>query len=238
MGGATRKAYLYTADGTFVVPGTWNKRDNIIHAIGRGGNGRAGVAFALIDQTAYVGGGGGGGGAWAALVNAVLTFGLSLDVSVTSSVFFGNSGLLLADNGQNAPSISGGSASGGDGGAVLDSVGDLVNAGGNGASRSQALSPTAGGGGGGAGGPNGTGGNGSAQNQGQADGGSTAPLDPRGKVTAAPGDGGQGSFTDESAGHDGLAYGGGAGGGAGSDAGSDGGTGAPGCVLIINNASM
>lgn len=250
MAGTIKKGWLYTSNGQFTVPGDWNKRDNIIHALAGGGNGGDGWWDALPngDILSANGGGGGGGGAWAALINAVLQFHALLDLVVapggtsSTSTWFSATDVLLAKSG-----AMGFGSSGGAGGTAASSVGDQANDGGNGDSTGN----TAGGRGGGAGGPHGAGtydgdagyggASGSTALGGDRTGGDgvdgpAGGFDPKGKVNAGSGGGGYLGFSDQASGGNGGLYGGaGGGGGATFDVTRPGGLGRQGCLLLINN---
>jgi hypothetical protein len=139
MAGGAKKAWLYTASGQFVFPGSWNKRDNIIHGLGPGGWGRGGFISGLGER--YTGGGG-GGAAWAANVNREYASGFIADLQVGepgatinsagTATWFEGTGVLLAAAGGNTPAVSGGVANGGTGGQLSSSVGDFRSSGGNG----------------------------------------------------------------------------------------------------------
>lgn len=244
MAGAIKKAWLYTAPGQFLVPGDWNKRDNVIHALGCGGNGQGAQRASLGGN---YGGGGGGGGAWSVFYNYVLTKHDFLDVSPgqptevimapiesdnPDDTWFINATTLLAPSGKSGDALESGESKGGNGGSA-SIYSHASNAGAKGDNTNDEL----GGEGGGAGGKNGPG-------IGQsADGGvdyDTSWLDPKvsAKVNARPGYGGAGGgFSGRLAGDPGHEYGGGGGGG-GVDGGYFlGGQGSTGIILIINNLS-
>lgn len=260
MSGGIKQAWLFTEDDEFPTPPDWNKRDNIIHALGAGGDGHAG-AIGSLDGFTY-GCAGGAGAAWAALVNHVLVQGQSYNVSValdnSSDTSFDGIDVLLAASGSDGGGLSGGNSSGGNGGQATDCVGDLKSSGGDGQGRSGKTH--IGGNGGGAGGPHGDGvDGGSSIGDGYGDAGQGGrpgayQLDPDGKghpgteglsrgfnpgnkVNAGSGGGGAGAENSLISinGGDGGEFGAGAGGG-GFGTGV-GGHGASGCLLAINNVS-
>lgn len=232
MAGGVKTADIFTETGTFTVPGSWNKNDNAIHALGKGGDGADAVDYTFIGGTA--GGGGGGGGAWAWLENADLT--LNEDYTVTVAVSSGDTWFsatdeLLAKSGATASSEAAAA-----GGSSASCVGDLAYSGGSGENgQSASASNRRGGYGGGAAGPDGAGSTpGSNGTTGQDAWDTKAP-------TVLSGGGGHYGFSDPLPGDPGDDYGGGGGGG-----GSrysplslqPGGDGAQGVVLILNNASL
>lgn len=266
MAGGIKVGWLYVTDDTFTVPSDWNKDDNIIHALGAGGNGRPTTQNGIFPNE-YYGGPGGGGSAWAALVNLVAAIGdqFAADVgtAATQDTSFGSSALLLAQGGANGGNISGGSGTGGQGGQASTSVGTLKSNGGDGGSLSGSGTTCAGRAGGGAGGPHGDGGDGGTTGGGgdagfggvpdpQADGdggdgidGPAGGFNPGAPVNAGSGAGGawgvQGT-SDSINGKNGGRYGAG-GGGAGADfvpffTRGAAGSFSQGCVLVVNNPSL
>jgi hypothetical protein len=265
MAGSAREAWLYTDAEVFTVTAGWNPRDNIVHGVGPGGNGRTAAASEL-GGGGY-GGGGGGGGGYANKQNLAAKFGdifqASPGTSSGNDTSFGGTDFLLAPSGGDAPALSGGTAAGGNGGAVTDGLGDFVSAGADGQDGAGGPSSlSAGGAGGGAGGPHGDGGTPSIPNGDAGYGGVPSGNlgDPDWNIDStsfgyananghgwnwngvqAPnaGSGGGGGDTENGTGPggDGGLYGGGAGGGTYDSGVTAGGTGATGCVLVVNNAS-
>lgn len=136
----------FAGNATFSADGTWTPPSGVtvvtIHCRGAGGNG-AGPQMSS-------GGGGGGGGAYARITMTVTSVQYSIlaGPGKPSKFYFGMSDYCLAAKGADAVGVSGGL-----GGSVADSIGDVRHAGGNGAN-----SPTsAGGGGGSSGGTDATG---------------------------------------------------------------------------------
>lgn len=203
----------------------WNPRDNIIHALGRGGDGATSTGGAFAS-----GGGGGGGAAWAALVNAVLV--RAAVVAINIAVSSGDTHLvdvstLLAKSGS-----VGAVTTGGAGGQDSASVGDFKFSGGTGASGGFSGSAAGGGAGGGAAGPSGAG-SGTVPNNGDT-GDWTADS-----AGTKSGTGGAGGFSSPTAGVAGTDYGaGGGGGGATIAATRSGAAGRQGLILAINNVSL
>jgi hypothetical protein len=267
MAGGIKTAWLYTASGTFSAPGYWNSTDNIIHALGAGGNGQAPTLSGLVPGN-YYGGAGGGGAAWAALVNAVLTLFNTYTATVGTghgdSSWFDSIATLLAVGGGDGGAVSGGSAPGGSGGDKASCVGNLKNSGGDGGGINSLGIIITGAHGGAAAGPHGDGasnGDGDAGFGGRnGDFGGFNQFDgqdgvdgPAGGWNAGStpnagsgGGGGRGTGTSGSGadpnGHNGGRYGAGSG-GAGVTADpfthiGVPGVFAPGCLLLINNASL
>jgi hypothetical protein len=237
MAGGIKTAWLYTADGTFEVPGDWNKNDNRLHSVGRGGNGGQSEVLDAIESTA--GGAGGGGAGYASKINAVLTPRSlhSLTIALTSGdTWFSATDYLLAKSGTNANFESGGA-----GGNKASCVGDVRSSGGNGISTSTGFRRnTSGGSGGGAGGPDGDGTNEASFIGGFPNGGIDADWDE--KVPGVrSGHGGNAGFSDPTLGSPGDQYGGGGGGPGASWSPPQAFSGAPGfqgCILILNNVSI
>jgi hypothetical protein len=256
MAGGGKLATLFTETGIFRVPGDWNKRDNIVQGVGRGGTGHGPTASALVDD-AFYGGTGGGGSVWAALVNKDFTIGLDLGVTIatTSGNTSISTGELVAASGANGGSISGGDGSGGAGGSVANSTGDQKFAGFKGGDIHGAQSFQAAGADGGAcAGPHGDGaangvgdaGFGGKANGGDGTAGASGGWNAGGKVNAGSGGGGFGgpSTNNPPNGTPGGDYGAGGGGGGvflrpvGGPLMGSGAAGATGCMLFINNASL
>lgn len=206
-----------TGTGTYKIPSDFVSLISV-EAIGCGGNGAGGTPTNAA---------GGGGGAYAKSTTMSLTAGQTTYYNLpaggaasdtwfnptsnskpTSNLSSGTSGIIAA-SGQ-----AGSLATGGSGGLVIDSTGDVRYAGGNGGSASQCR-----GGGGGAGGPGGAGGTGGAGNgstQISGGGGSGATL----TVAGTAGQAGQAS----------------AGGAGGASAGQTGGSGATSSLAANNTA--
>jgi hypothetical protein len=266
MAGQIKQAWLYTASDTFRVPGDWNRNDNWIGALGSGGDGRAPTESGLFPGT-YYGGPGGGGSAFAALFNRAIAPGTLLTASVATTsatdTYLGAVDFLLAKGGGSGGSVSGGTAPGGAGGDAASCVGDFTASGETAANCTTRSSLVQGSVGGSAAGPRGAplgqiadagfgGRNGLTPFVAMVDGeagiyGSGRGWFPGLRANVGSGGGGgagtnaTGSGADAN-GHDGGAYGAGAG-GAGVAAPLSQQIGvpgkpSPGCLLIVNNASL
>lgn len=248
-----KKAWLYVSNGQFQVPGDWNRRDNISHAVGGGANGQTGVVQGSGNLAVAQGGPGGGGAAWAMVQNRNLPAWDMLDVVIapggtsSSPTWFMETNVLLAASG-----AMGSGGTGGQGGQASSSVGDQANSGRGGDGTSQSVGSSAsssGGRGGGAGGPHGdgtydgdAGQGGAAGALGNIDGGNgvdgpAGGFNPGEDINAGSGGSGFLGFSDPLPGGNGGYYGGGAGGGGATVFGGVriGGQGRQGCVLLINN---
>jgi hypothetical protein len=144
-----------TSGATWTVPSDWNNASNSIEIVGAGG-----LGFAASSS----GAGAGGGGAYSKILNAVLTHGSTIDISIAAggseadTFLKDNSSTIIvsAKAGKNGD----GAHHAGAGGLASGGVGTTKYDGGNGAVNSG--SSDGGAGGGAAAGPNGAGGNGSA----------------------------------------------------------------------------
>jgi len=264
MAGGIKTSWLFTANGTLTIPGDWNKADNAIHGVGRGGNGSIGIESDVFPGTYYAGAGG-GGGAWALILNRI--YAVANQLAVTIAISSGDTSVgsdLVAKSGSNAGGVSGGASSGGQGGQASASTGDQKNDGGNGFGVSGRSTDREGGGAGGAGGPNGAGAPGSIPTGGDGDnslGGDSGDIGirPAGDGVDGPsggwrpndvvniGSGGGGSGGGITAalrnGQQGGRFGGGGGGGGAGVSGGfpnigSAGAGYQGAVLAINNPSL
>jgi hypothetical protein len=252
MAGAVRSSYLFTKSANFTVPADWTPVDNIVHGIGRGGNGGASV-FGQITQINY-GGGGGGGAGYANKQNVPGVYGDQYDVTVartSGDTSFNGTDYLLAKSGSDGGTLSGGTAAGGSPGAKGSCVGDFRSSG----SSGQSVGAQTGGMGGATGGPHGDadaplGYGGIADNDYGGFGGTDWDVDHNDpfypnadgsgwnpNVTGIPNAGSGGGATGGTQ-NDGGLYGGGAAGANGGTGPGTPGNGAFGCVLVVNNASL
>ena len=132
---------IFLTSGTsWTVPADWNNSNNMIQAIGAGGNGGQGNYLGGYG----LGGGGGGGGAYAKVTNKSYSGSVSYQVGVAGGTTgsgttpTGNSWLasdIIAAGGVTSvqSQSSGAPSYGGAGGTVANSVGDVKYAGGDGA---------------------------------------------------------------------------------------------------------
>jgi hypothetical protein len=146
---------------SWTVPNDWNSSDNTVECIGAGQNG-SGMS-------------GGRGGDYARTANITLTPGDSIPVVI------GQAGVIGGDSSFGSTMLAKG------GGSASLSLGDVVQAGGNGAGPSGPPQRRSGGGGGGAGGLAGVGGDASGPSGGAAGG---APGGSGGSAPAVTGQGG------------------------------------------------
>lgn len=198
----------YTANGTFKVPA--GVTSIIVECWGAGGAGGG-----TSDNTRY-GGGGGAGGAYARRTLSVIpgdtytvtvggtTNGLNSAGATGNPSWFGTAGTVYAQGGAGGAAPNGGTAQGGIGSAA-SSIGDVVYAGGNGASGTVSRS----GGGGGGAGTTGAGGNATGTTPGTGtaadggNGGSGLTVEGNGNTGSVFGGGGSGGFVPDNTNHSG-----------------------------------